>query len=283
MAEKILVTGAAGFIGRHVVPALQTHGHEVAPLTHAAGDLAAAPIPDREDVTCVVHLAGRTFVPKSWENTAEFYRVNVQGAVQVLEFCRRTNARLIFTSTYVYGQPQSLPIAEDHPRAPLSPFHHSKILAEDLCSFYAAQFGIQVAIVRPFNVYGPGQVEPWLIPSLMRQALAPGDSITLADLRPKRDYIYVGDVVCMIAKIVERKATGTYNAGSGVSTSMGELIDSIAEATGVSKKVVSRNETRPNEIFDLRADIAKACRELDWSPRVPLIEGLRAVKEAILV
>jgi len=261
---------------------MEARGHQVVPLAHGDGDIAAGPIPAPEDVTCVAHLAARTFVPKSWDESADFYRVNVQGTIQALEFCRRTKARMVFTSTYVYGQPQFLPVSEDHPRTPASPFHHSKILAEDACQFYAAQFGIPVAIVRPFNIYGPGQVEPWLIPSLMRQTLAPGDSITVDDIRPKRDYIYVGDVVRMLVEIVERKSTGVYNAGSGVSTSMGELLDSIVKVTGVRKNVVSRNAPRPNEIFDLRADISKARRELEWNPCVSLAEGLRAVREAML-
>lgn len=280
MAETILITGASGFVGRHLALALEARGHKIVPLTHGRAD-AAAPITAPDGVTCVVHLAARTFVPKSWEESADFYRVNVQGTIQTLEFCRRAKARMIFTSTYVYGQPNSLPIPEDHPRTAMSPFHHSKILAEDACLFYASQFGIPTAIVRPFNIYGPGQVEPWLIPSLMRQMLAPGDSVSMADTRPSRDYIYVDDVVRMIVEIAERKAGGIYNAGSGVSTSMADLLDSMARAAGVSKQVVSRNEPRPNEIFDLRADITKARRDLHWSPQVSLDEGLRAVREAM--
>ncbi len=278
--DRILVTGAAGFIGSHLIPALHRRGHDAIALTRAQVDLAETPVEGPEGVTCVVHLAARTFVPDSWKEPAAFYRANVLGTIHALEFCRRTKARFVFASTYVYGTPQCLPIPEDHPRSAVSPFHQSKIFAEDACSFYAAQFGIHCAIVRPFNVYGPGQKEPWLIPSLMRQNLGPGDSITVADLRPKRDYVYVSDVVAMMVEIVERSATGIFNAASGISTSMGELLEAIAQATGVRKEILSRGETRPNEIFDLRGSIEKARRELDWSPRVSLVEGLREVKDA---
>ncbi len=276
--EKILVTGAAGFIGRHVMRALAERGHKAVGLSHADGDIAANPIDAPDDVTCLVHLAARTFVPKSWDEPADFYRVNVAGTVQALELAKRTKARFVFASTYVYGTPQSLPVCEDHPRVAVSPFHQSKIFAEDACTFYAAQFGIPVAIVRPFNVYGPGQVEPWLIPMLMRQALEPGPSITMDDLRPKRDYVFVGDVADMIVAIVERKATGAFNAASGQSTSMGELLEAMAQATGVRKEVLSRGKMRPNEILDLRGSIEKARRELGWSPKVGLVDGLRALK-----
>ena len=280
MAETILVTGASGFIGTHLVAALRATGHDV--RTHGIDDSDITSFTPPTGASAIVHLAGRGFVRESWQNTPEFYRVNVQGTVQMLEFCRQARARLVFVSTYVYGQPQSLPIAEDHPRAAPSPYHHSKILAEDACFFYAREFDIPVAIVRLFNVYGPGQGGGFVIPALMRQALASDVArISVADLRPRRDYLYISDFVDFLLAVLARRATGPYNAGCGVSTSMGELIAEVCRAAGADKPVDSRDEFRPNEILDVCADIGKARRDLGWSPRVSLAEGLLRVREAM--
>lgn len=276
--SRILITAANGFIGRALSQTLRERGHDLIPITlEEDGDIAATPLRQRDDVDCVIHLAARSFVPKSWEETADFYRVNFQGTINALEFARRIKAHFLYISTYVYGQPQYLPVDEKHPRAAVSPYHSSKILAEDACQFYAAQFEIPLAVVRPFNIYGPGQVEPWLIPSLFRQALTSAREISVADPRPRRDFLYVTDLTALLAGIVEQRATGTYNAASGTSISIGELLEHITRLSGVQKPIVNRNETRKNEIFDLRGDCSKAQRELGWTPRVAMAEGLGAV------
>ena len=115
----------------------------------------------------------RTFVPDSWKTPTVFYETNVLGTVNVLELCRRTSASLTFISSYVYGHPRSLPIAEDHPCRRSTRYSHSKILAEEVVRFYAATFHMPAAIVRPFNVFGAGQSDMFLIPKVMRQVLDP--------------------------------------------------------------------------------------------------------------
>jgi nucleoside-diphosphate-sugar epimerase len=281
MADTVLVTGAGGFIGSRLVESLRGHGREVRTHSHADGDIASSFTPT-EDVSVVVHLAARGFVRESWEETAEFYRVNVQGTVRVLEFCRRHQARMVFVSTYVYGAATALPTPEDHPRSAPSPYHHSKILAEDACLFYARQFEVPVAVIRLFNVYGPGQGSGFVIPTLMKQALDPNvKEITVTDLRPRRDYLYIADFIQLVELVLERRAGGVYNAGSGVSVSVGELVKEITRAAGTNKPVVCRNEFRKNEIMDVCADIEKARRDLGWSPRVRLAEGLARVRDAM--
>src|ERR1700693_1133026 len=148
MKNNILVTGATGFLGRHLIAALESQGHDVQEHSSADGDIADCPLP-MEDVSHVFHLAGRSYVPDSWQNPAAFYRTNVMGAVNVLEHCRRNQAALTLVSSYVYGQPQRLPIAEDHPRAAANPYAHTKILAEQTAQFYEQRFGLALAIVRP--------------------------------------------------------------------------------------------------------------------------------------
>src|ERR1039458_4815735 len=116
MKNETLVTGATGFLGRHLVAALESQGHAVRRHSSTDGDIADCPLPT-EGVSHVFHLAGESYVPESWRNPQAFYRTNVMGTVNVLEHCRRNQAALTLISSYVYGEPQRLPIAEDHPLA----------------------------------------------------------------------------------------------------------------------------------------------------------------------
>ena len=275
MRDAILVTGATGFIGRRVVAALRRTGARV--LTHSTedGDIASDPI-DVEGVERVIHLAGKSFVPESWAAPRDFYRVNVLGTVNVLEFCRRRGVAITFVSSYVYGVPDSLPIAEDQPVRPLNPYSQSKIFAEETVRYFGSQFGIPTVIVRPFNAYGAGQDERFLIPTLVRQALDPqAREITVRDPRPRRDFVHVDDLVSLIEATVSPAVSGVYNAGSGESVSIGQLVDEINAIVPAPKPVRATGETRPEEVLDVVADISRARRELGWTPRVALRDGLR--------
>lgn len=280
MKNKILVTGATGFLGRHLVAALESQGHVVEKHSSADGDIADCPLP-MEDVSRVFHLAGRSYVPDSWQNPQAFYRTNVMGAVNVLEHCRRNQTALTLVSSYVYGQPQRLPIAEDHPLAAANPYAHTKILAEQTAQFYEQRFGLALAIVRPFNLYGPGQRDSFLIPSIVRQVLDPSaEVVRLADLRPKRDYVYVTDAVELLLATLGPGVHGVFNVGSGHSVSVAEVAELVMDAAGIRKEVASADEPRPGEILDVVADTSRAARELDWRPRTSLEDGIAAVVAA---
>src|ERR1035441_7776926 len=123
MHDAILVTGANGFIGTHLVAALKSAGYVVYTHTHHGGDIAHCPLAF-DGVAHVFHLAGKTYVPDSWESPLGFYHANVLGTVNVLEFCRRQHASITFISSYVYGKPDSLPIAEHHPLRPSNTYSH---------------------------------------------------------------------------------------------------------------------------------------------------------------
>jgi nucleoside-diphosphate-sugar epimerase len=210
MTDAILVTGATGFVGTHLVAALRREGRSVLTHSSADGDIARCALPF-DDAAHVVHLAGRSFVPDSWESPRAFYDVNVVGTVNVLEFCRRRKVPLTYVSSYVYGIPRGLPIGEDHPVQASNPYSHSKILAEESVRYFVSQFGVQASIVRPFNVYGPHQDERFIIPTLVRQALDPDiERITVRDLRPKRDFIHVRDLVSLLIATLTRPAGRTY-------------------------------------------------------------------------
>ncbi|HEX5070216.1 MAG TPA: NAD(P)-dependent oxidoreductase [Vicinamibacterales bacterium] len=279
MTETILVTGAAGFVGGRLVPALQRGGFTVVSHGRADGDLAEAP--PTTAATCVVHLAGRTFVPESWTDPLAFYRDNTLATGGVLEYCRRTGARLVHLSSYVYGPPEHLPVAESHPRRAFNPYALSKILAEDLIAFHEARFGLKAAVIRPFNLYGPGQDERFLIPTIIRQIVNPDcASIVVRDVQPKRDYLFVDDIVELILPVVRSGATGVFNAGSGRSVSVAGIIDMLASLAGISKPVSVSGDVRPGEVMDVVADTAAAARAFGWTPRVSLRDGLGITLDA---
>jgi nucleoside-diphosphate-sugar epimerase len=274
MGDVILVTGATGFIGTHLVPALEDAGLRVLAHSQRLGDIATHPL-DFDDVRHVFHLAARTFVPDSWKAPSGYYEVNVLGTINMLEFCRRTGASLTFLSSYVYGSPCSLPIAETHPLQAFNPYSHTKILAEEAVGFYATAFGVRAAVVRPFNVYGPGQSRQFLIPEIIRQLLDPQiESTTVSDLRPSRDYLYISDLVSLLVKTLDAGAGGVYNAGSGQSRSVRWIIDTVSEIAGISKPIRSTEQPRTNEVLDVVADIARADRELQWRPTISMHAGL---------
>ncbi len=276
--SKILVTGSAGFIGRVIVRCLAEAGHDVTGLDQAQGDISHAETlqPFTESgIHHVFHLAGKTFVPESWKDPCSFFQVNVMGTVNVLELCRKSGARLTYVSSYLYGTPDYLPIDENHPVKSYNPYSHSKLMAESACRFYADNYNVEVSVLRPFNAYGPGQSNLFLISEIIAKILDPAVSVVeVMDLRPKRDYVYIDDIVR--ALILSMQApTGTYNIGSGCSISVEEIIELVMQITGIRKEFRSKAIIRPNEIFDLFADIRKAVTELGWHPEVSFEEGIR--------
>jgi nucleoside-diphosphate-sugar epimerase len=280
MKNEILVTGATGFLGRHLIVALESQGYVVRKHSSADGDIANCSLP-MDDVSQVFHLAGKSYVPESWQDPYGFYQTNVMGTLNVLEHCRRNHAALTLISSYVYGQPQQLPIAEDHPVSAANPYSHTKILAEEEARFYEQVFGLELVIVRPFNIYGPGQRHSFLVPSIVRQVLDPSvDRVRVQDLRPKRDYLYVEDAVLLLLALLRPGIRGVFNMGSGHSTSVAEVVGLVNNAAGVSKPVLSAESHRPGEIMDVVADSSRAAAELNWRPRTSMADGIAAVVAA---
>lgn len=274
MNDRVLVTGASGFVGARLVKALRAEGRDVLVPAREALDVAADRFPEVR-VDQVIHLAARTFVPDSWREPEAFYRVNAQGTVNVLGYCRRIDAPLVFVSAYCYGTPSSLPIAESAPLRPNNPYALSKCAAEKACRFYAEHFDTRVTILRPFNLYGPGQASHFLVPRIVDQALDDSHSqIVVEDDTPRRDYVHVDDLVAAIRLICAASGPpAIYNVGSGASHSVAEIADIVLSIAGVDKPVVSRGNRRPNEIADVVADIS-AIRRLGWSPAIRLADGL---------
>ena len=273
---RLLVTGASGFIGVPLVRALEAD-HEIKALRRADGDIAVPETLARiGKVDHVFHLAGRSFVPDSWRDPTGFVNTNVAGTTAVLDFCKQAGASITFVSAYVYGQPDHLPIDETHPVRPNNPYAMSKYLAEQVCGFYASQFGVRVTIVRPFNIYGPRQADHFLIPTVVRQ-LKQGGPIRVLDLAPRRDYLYVDDLVNLLVRTLSPAEAGAtvVNAGSGSSISVGELVDTLQSVAGTSLEVLSENKPRHEELSDVRADVSKARDCFGWVPRTSLEDGLQ--------
>ena len=275
-----LVTGASGFIGRHLVPRLQSDGREVIAVSSVQGDVADEDTWTRYPAAeVVIHLAGKAFVPASWAHPAAFVRCNLLGTIGALDYCLRHRARLVFVSSYLYGRPDTLPITETAPLLANNPYALSKKLAEEACQFYAASLGAQIIILRPFNVYGAGQADHFLVPSIIRQVHQNGP-IRVKDLEPKRDYVYVDDVVrAIIAAADHQGGNGVFNIGSGVSHSVEELIRVVQRVMGTDIPVLSDGERRKDEVMDTVADIEQARRHLGWAPEWTLEAGVRRMIE----
>lgn len=273
---KTIVTGSSGFVGKRLVKQLLAAGHTVTPLDIAEGidltlpeQLAGIPAFD-----CAFHLAARTFVPDSFKNPFDFYFSNVVSTLNMLELCRRHNARFVFTSSYVYGPPQYLPVDEGHPVAAHNPYAQTKLIGEDLCRAYWRDFSVSSCILRPFNIYGPDQKGDFLIPSIIQQAKQ--GRIVLKDPRPRRDFIYVDDVVTAYLTCMKYDGAGVevFNVGSGRSVAVTEVARTIAKQFP-SVEIAFTGEERPNEVLDTVADITKARKLLNWNPCTSLEQGIQ--------
>lgn len=253
MGMKIAVTGSSGFIGSHLVPRLRKDGHEVLEISRSKGlDITDwNSVMDLEPCEVIVHLAAKTFVPDSFDNPAEFYKVNYTATLHALELARKWKARVIYMSSYFYGPPQYLPVDEKHPLNPHNPYAQSKMQSEQLCEAYSRDFGVPCIAFRLFNIYGPGQTGNFLIPEILEK-IKKGGIITLKDPRPKRDFIHVEDVVeAIIAGLncTEFKFE-VINLGTGNSVSVSEVIDAIQEHSPIKFEVNFTHEYRKNEVLD---------------------------------
>lgn len=275
--NNIIVTGASGFIGRNLTSQLCNVGYKVFSVDIEAGDVTESStwlkFP-KADV--VIHLAGKTFVPDSWADPVTFIKCNLLGTVAALNYCVKHQARLILLSSYMYGNPVALPIPETAPLVANNPYALSKKLAEEACEFYVDHFlNINITILRLFNVYGPGQSENFLISSIIKQVNTER-VIKVKDLEPKRDYVYIDDVVHAIIKAAHGpRKFNVFNIGSGTSYSVDELIKIIQSIKGTNFPVQSSSERRKDEIMDTVADITLAKKQLGWMPKFTLHQGLQ--------
>ncbi|MGZ4281041.1 MAG: GDP-mannose 4,6-dehydratase [Gaiellaceae bacterium] len=303
--RRVLVTGAGGFIGSHLAETLARAGASVRAFVRytSRGDHGWLELtdPDRRDAIevfrgdlvnpeavsgalegCefVFHLGALIPIPYSYRHPREFVEANVVGTLNVLEAARRAEpARVVHTSTSeVYGTAQTVPIEEEHPLHPQSPYAATKVGADQVALSYQRSFGTPVAIVRPFNTYGPRQSARAVIPTIVTQALT-RDAIELGAVEPTRDFLFVEDTVRGMMACAEADAAvgEVVNLGSGTEISIGELAERVQRAVGRELPVrLDEQRLRPpdSEVERLVAGTAKAQRLLGWQPQVDLDEGL---------
>lgn len=281
--KRVLLTGAGGFTGSHLSVELRKQGAEVLTLTARDGN--RVDISDWQRVRelgsrmgrvdLVFHLAAQMFVPYSFENPRKTYEANVLGTLNMLELCRIYNVeRIVFASSYVYGSPQYLPVDEEHPLNPASPYARSKAMCESLCKAFHEDYGLKCTILRPFNIYGERQRDIFLIPSILEQIV--DRRIELLDPEPRRDLLYITDAIEAYIKAGEYDGTAfeVFNIGSGLSYSVDEIVRSILEIWSQKVEVSYQHLRRKNEIMDVVANVQKAQKKLGWTPKVELKEGL---------
>lgn len=303
---KVLVTGADGFIGSHVVEALLARGHDVRAMvlynsfnswgwldefddaTRRDLDVFAGDVRDPHGVDVavsgcdvVLHLAALVAIPYSYHSPDTYVDVNVKGTLNVLQAARRHGTRrVVHTSTSeVYGTAQYVPIDERHPLHPQSPYAASKVGADQMALAFHAAFGTPVGVIRPFNTYGPRQSARAVIPTIITQ-IAAGRPVRLGALRPTRDFTYVTDTAAGFVAAAESDAIvgTTTNLGSGFEISVGDTAALIAEVMGARLALEHDDErVRPaaSEVERLHASIDKARAELHWRPSLEGRDGFR--------
>tara|TARA_R100001143_G_C3361083_1_gene135894 strand:- start:18207 stop:19046 length:840 start_codon:yes stop_codon:yes gene_type:complete len=274
---NVAVTGSSGFIGSHLLPKLKKEGHTVTEISRTRNlDITNwEKVKDLKPCEIIVHLAAKTFVPDSFNNPAEFYKTNYIATLHSLELARKWNARVIYMSSYFYGPPQYLPVDEKHILNPHNPYAQSKMQSEQLCGAYFRDFGIQCISFRLFNIYGKGQTGYFLIPEILEK-IKNGGTVTLADPRPKRDFIHVNDAVNAIILATNKLNIGfeVFNLGTGVATSVEELVSIIYDRSPIKFKVKFTNKYRKGEILESIACIDKIRNNLNWNPKIDIKKGI---------
>jgi NAD dependent epimerase/dehydratase len=304
----VAVTGSEGFIGSHLVEALVRRGDHVRAMVlynsfNSWGWLESLPadvlgsvevqLGDVRDIASVreladgadviYHLAALIAIPYSYRSPRSYVDTNVSGTLNVLETARQLGTRrVVHTSTSeVYGTARSVPISEDHPLQGQSPYSASKIGADKLAESYNLAFEVPVATLRPFNTYGPRQSSRAVIPTILSQLAAGQHQIRLGDLRPTRDFTFVEDTARAFMAVADAPAEAvvgrTLNAGTGVETSIGDLVKLIGRAAGRDVVVVEERERlRPpaSEVMRLVCDCSRLTAATGWQATVTLAEGL---------
>lgn len=276
MYNRIVITGGSGFLGSYLRNRFAKTDCQIINLDKSEGyDITKKQSFDAlGSFDCIIHLAAETFVPESWTRPYDFYNLNINGTLNVLEAAKKHNAKTILLSSYLYGEPDYLPIDELHPLKPHNPYAHSKFLCEKLAQAYYTDFNTPIVILRPFNIYGIGQNKHFIIPEIVNQLFT--GKVKLKDPRPKRDFIHVVDVAEVIYNIAftDIKGFEIFNIGSGKSHSIEDIIKYFKFLAKIPFEVSFTNEFRPNEVLDCIADISKIKTKLDWQPKISLESGL---------
>lgn len=305
MGKKVLVTGAGGFIGSHLVEELLHQKAEVTAFVHynarndwgmlegqynektphltvIAGDVTDSFFVKKavSDMNYVFHLAALIGIPYSYVAPESYINTNVKGTLNIMQACLDAGVdRVVHTSTSeVYGTAQYTPIDEKHPLQGQSPYSASKIGADKIAESFYCSFGLPVTTIRPFNTFGPRQSTRAVIPTIITQALT-SNTVKLGSLTPVRDLTYVADTVQGFIKLAESKKTvgKTVNTGSGRGVTIGELADIIIGCVNPKACIVcEKKRVRPenSEVMQLLCDNRCAEELAGWQPTYTLEDGI---------
>jgi NAD dependent epimerase/dehydratase len=303
--KKVLVTGAGGFVGSHLVEALVKKGARVTALVHynsrndwgmledvgkkvlADVEVIAGDLRDSDCIRMAVseqqvifHLGALIGIPYSYVNPRDVVDTNLYGTLNILSAaCDSEVEKIVHTSTSeIYGTAQYVPMDENHPSHPQSPYAASKLGADLLALSFHHSFDLPVGVIRPFNVYGPRQSARAVIPSIITQALVKG-KINLGSVFPTRDLTYVQDTVSGFIAFAEcEAATGqVVNLGSGREVSINQIVELVSQCLGKKIAIQRKKERiRPkkSEVERLFSDSGKARELFSWNPRIGLEEGI---------
>jgi NAD dependent epimerase/dehydratase len=303
--RRVLVTGAGGFIGSHLIEKLVMQGAQVRAFVryNSRGDLGllnqlssqtlgavniiSGDLRDlcavqnaTQGMSHVLHLGALIAIPYSYLHPAEVVETNVIGTLNVLLASRLNGVeRIVHTSTSeVYGTALQVPINEDHPLQGQSPYSASKIGADKLAESFFCSYNLPVVTIRPFNTYGPRQSARAVIPTIITQVLS-GSRLRLGNLDTRRDFTFVNDTVDGFLKCAEESGIEgrTFNLGTGSEVSVRELVDEIVRISGKDVELITDQERlRPerSEVLRLLSDNSRARQELGWEPKIILKDGL---------
>jgi len=287
---RILITGLNSFIATHLAPALAAQGHEICGFgrrpatppvgTYVLGDILDAPFVAKmvAGAELVIHLASTTSYAELTNHRHPALNAIMTGTHNVLEALRHKDGpkRIIYASTgKVYGRIQQLPLTEDHPTEPINVLGKMKFLAERLVDFYASDLD-QATILRIFNVYGPNQNKQFLIPTILDQLST--SEIKLGDIKAKRDYIHICDVVSAFLKALElpaSKAATTFNICSGHAASAEDIVETFSTILSREIKIHSRTDlVRKDELLEEYGSFERFRTVTGWTPHLKLRDGL---------
>jgi UDP-glucose 4-epimerase len=296
---RIVVTGGAGFIGSHLVERLVWRGHDLAVLDNLCtgkeenlkkvgneidfieGDIGDDVLVKRllREADAVAHLAALTSVSESMEEPYLYHEINTSGTLRLLQLSVESGVKnfLFVSSCAVYGDPARIPIKETDPISPLSVYAATKASAEAYCQAYN-NMGIKTCALRLFNVYGPRQgfsQYSGVITQFTERIRKGEPPIIFGDGKQTRDFAYVGDVATLMATAVEKFSEGVFNVGTGESSTINKLAETLARTMGKPDLQPVYEEPRPGEIRYSRADISRARKVFGFRPEVSLEEGLR--------
>jgi UDP-glucose 4-epimerase len=298
--KEVVVTGGAGFIGSHLCRTLIEQGARVTAFDNLSSgkldfikDLMDSELKfvqaDIRDPTAIeqasknseaiFHLAAQTSVPFSMEDPKEDCEINVVGTLNVLEAARKADARVVFASSCaVYGNPEKRPTPETFPPHPVSFYGLSKLMGEKCCRFQQENYGLEVVMLRIFNVYGPNG--HGVIPDFLSKLKKTPDRLEgLGTGKQGRDFVYVSDMVqfLVLAATSPAAAGQVFNVGTGTTASVSELAKKLIEFLGLKGVEIhfKGGEAWEGDMDITQADISKAVNLLKWNPQVSLNEGLR--------